>query len=97
LNSVSWFPFSFWGVNTVSLTYASTTLEGAGAAIVDTGTTLIYIPQPAYNKYLEVSGGKTDSSGLAYWTKEPTGTFTITIGSVRYPLSPAQQLIPKAQ
>lgn len=89
---------SYWGINTAGLSYGSTSLEGAASAIVDTGTTLIYIPSSAYSKFLSASGGTTDSSsGLARWTKAPTSNFVITIGSVAYTLTPAQYLVPTAQ
>jgi len=65
-------------------------------AIVDTGTTLIYIPTPAYNEFLLLSGGTT-SSGLARLTKKPAHTFTVKIGSTSFPLTPSQYLIPLAQ
>lgn len=95
---LSFFFNSYWGIDTASLTYASTTLESAASAIVDTGTTLIYIPTSAYTKFLSASGGTTDSTqGLARWSTKPTGTFTITIGSTAFPLTPAQYLIPTAQ
>ncbi|KAF8315705.1 acid protease, partial [Clavulina sp. PMI_390] len=92
-------PYSYyWGIATAGLSYGSTSLEGAANAIVDTGTTLIYIPTTAYNKFLTASGGTTDSTeGIPRYSTAPTGTFTITIGSVAYPLTPAQYLIPTAQ
>lgn len=65
---------------------------------MDTGTTLIYIPTSAYNKFLSASGGKTDSStGLAKFTTKPTGTFSFTIGGTVLTLTPAQYLVPTAQ
>ena len=92
-------PYSFyWGINVASITYGSTSLSSSASAIVDTGTTLIYIPTSAYNKFLSVAGGKTDpSSGLAEFSTEPTGTVTFKFGSTGYPLTPSQYLIPSAQ
>ncbi|KAF7981762.1 hypothetical protein HWV62_31825 [Athelia sp. TMB] len=87
----------YWGVSVSAITYGSTSL-GSGSGIVDTGTTLIYIPSSAYSKFLSASGGKTDSStGLAKFTTKPTGTFSFTIGGTTFPLTPAQYLIPSAQ
>ena len=80
------------------MTYGSTSLSGSTNAIVDTGTTLIYIPTPAYNKFLTASGGTTDqSTGLVRFSAKPTGTFTINIGSTAYPLTPSQYLVPSWQ
>jgi hypothetical protein len=80
------------------VTYGSTTLTGSTHAIVDTATTLIVIPTPAYENFLSAAGGETDSSsGLARFSTKPTGTFTIKIARIQYPLKPAQYLVPTAQ
>lgn len=92
-------PFSYyWGIDVASITYGTATLSSSNGAIVDTGTTLIYIPTSAYNKFLTASGGKTDSyTGLASWTVKPTGTVAFKFGSTSYTLTPAQYLVPEAQ
>ena len=91
-------PAAYWGISIASFTYGSTTLASSGSGIVDTGTTLIYIPTSAYNKFLSAAGGKTDSSsGLAVFTKKPTSNFGIKFGSTTYTLTPAQYLVPTAQ
>ncbi|KAE9372610.1 putative cathepsin E [Stipitochalara longipes BDJ] len=88
----------YWGISIASFTYGSTTLASSASGIVDTGTTLIYIPTSAYNKFLSAAGGKTDSSsGLAVFTKKPTSNFGIKFGSTTYTLTPAQYLVPSAQ
>lgn len=88
----------YWGISIASFTYGSTTLASSATGIVDTGTTLIYIPTSAYNKFLSATGGKTDSSsGLAVFTKKPTSNFGIKFGSTTYTLTPAQYLVPTAQ
>jgi hypothetical protein len=88
----------YWGISIASFTYGSTTLESSASGIVDTGTTLIYIPTSAYDKFLTAADGKTDSSsGLAVFTTEPTSNFGIKIGSTTYTLTPAQYLVPSSQ
>ncbi|KZP09518.1 acid protease [Athelia psychrophila] len=88
----------YWGVAVSAITYDGTSLASSGNAIVDTGTTLIYIPTAAYKKFLSGAGGKTDSTtGLAKFTTKPTGTFSFTIGGQKLTLSPAQYLVPTAQ
>lgn len=88
----------YWGISIASFTYGTTTLATGASGIVDTGTTLIYIPTAAYNKFLTATGGKTDtSSGLAVFTTKPTSNFAIKFGSTTYTLTPAQYLIPNAQ
>jgi hypothetical protein len=70
-----------------SLTYGSTHLQSPANAIIDTGTTLIYIPTLVYNMLLSVTSGTTDSSsGMARFLTQPTGTFMIKIGLVSYTL-----------
>ncbi|KAJ6781256.1 hypothetical protein PWT90_08893 [Aphanocladium album] len=88
----------YWGVSIASFNYGSTVLASGATGIVDTGTTLIYIPSSAYSKFLSAAGGKTDSSsGLAAFTKKPTSNFSIKIGSNTYTLTPDQYLVPAAQ
>ena len=76
--------------------YGSQVLISNTQAIVDTGTTLILIPTPAYTKFLTLTGGTT-SGGFASFTTKPTHIFTIKIGSVSFSLTPEQYLVPRAQ
>ncbi|KAM3514716.1 hypothetical protein MY11210_001687 [Beauveria gryllotalpidicola] len=90
---------AYWGVSIASFTYGSTVLaSGATAGIVDTGTTLVYIPSTAYSRFLAASGGQTDpTTGFASYTTKPTGTFGIKLGTNTYTLTPDQYLIPTSQ
>lgn len=89
---------SYWGIAITDFAYGSTTLGSNVSGIVDTGTTLIYIPTDAYNKFLSATNGTTDtSSGLASFNAEPTSNFSITFGSTTYTLTPSQYLVPAAQ
>lgn len=68
------------------------------SAIVDTGTTLIIIPTPAYTKFAALSGGEKDAaSGLLSFTHKPTKDFTFKISGKTFPLTPAQYLVPLEQ
>jgi hypothetical protein len=88
----------YWGISIAEFTYGSTKLSSRASGIVDTGTTLIYIPTSAYNNFLSAAGGETDeSSGLAAFTTEPTSDFGITFGSTTYTLTPSQYLVPTDQ
>ncbi|KAF7317235.1 Aspartic protease [Mycena chlorophos] len=89
----------YWGVSVSNFKFGSTTLSSSSAqGIVDTGTTLIYIPTAAYNKFLSASGGKLDNeSGLVKFTKKPTSNFTFTVGGTTYTLTPSQYLIAEDQ
>jgi len=89
---------AYWGISIASFTYGSTTLASSASGIVDTGTTLIYIPTKAYNKFLSATGGETDSSsGLAVFATKPTSNFGIKFGATTYTLTPSQYLVPTAQ
>jgi hypothetical protein len=88
----------YWGISISSFTYGSTTLASSGTGIIDTGTTLIYIPTSAYNNFLSAANGITDpNSGLASFTTQPESNFSIEFGSTTYTLTPSQYLIPTAQ
>ncbi|KAF7903608.1 uncharacterized protein EAF01_006657 [Botrytis porri] len=88
----------YWGINIAGFTYGTTTLATSATGIVDTGTTFIYIPTAAYNKFLAVTGGQTESSnGIASFTTKPTANFSIKFGTTTYSLTPAQYLVPTAQ
>lgn len=103
--SISYFPqlqsgaaAAYWGISIAKMTYGSTTLSSSTSGIVDTGTTLIYIPSSAYSRFLSAAGGKTDSSsGLAVFSTKPTANVGITFGSTTFTLTPAQYLVPQAQ
>ena len=87
-----------WGIAAPSLFYDSIILGINAQCIVDTATTLIYIPTGAYNKFLGASKATQDpSTGLASYDIQPTGTFFITFGNANYSLTPSQYLIPKEQ
>nr|GAT59498.1 aspartic protease [Mycena chlorophos] len=89
----------YWGVSVTKFEFGSTTLSSSSAqGIVDTGTTLIYIPTSAYNKFLSASGGKLDNdSGLVKFTKKPTSNFSFSVGGTTYTLTPSQYLIAEDQ
>ncbi|KAF7293284.1 Aspartic protease [Mycena chlorophos] len=89
----------YWGVTVSDFAFGSTSLSTTGVqGIVDTGTTLIYIPSTAYTKFLSASGGKLDNeSGLVKFTTEPTANLSFVVGGVTYTLTPAQYLIAQSQ
>jgi hypothetical protein len=88
----------YWGVDVTSVKFGSTSLGSISQAIVDTGTTLIYLPQSLYTKFLSASGGKLDSStGLVRFTTKPTSNLVFTIGGTAFTMTPGDYLIPTAQ
>ncbi|KAF8180911.1 aspartic peptidase domain-containing protein [Mycena galopus ATCC 62051] len=89
---------SYWGITISSITYNGKSIGGPYNSVVDTGTTLVYIPTAAYNAFLSASGGKTDAStGFASWTTFPTENLAFTIGGVPFTLTPSQYVIPTTQ
>ncbi|KAF7981201.1 hypothetical protein HWV62_34527 [Athelia sp. TMB] len=88
----------YWGVEVTTISYGGKSIGSGLPAIVDTGTTLIYIPSSSYSSFLSSGGGTTDIfSGLAKFDSKPTATFSFTIGGTTFNLTPAQYLIPTAQ
>ncbi|OZJ01397.1 hypothetical protein BZG36_05764 [Bifiguratus adelaidae] len=93
---------NYWGIDVSSITYGSTSLQSTSVAgIVDTGTTLIYIPDSAYNAFLEATEGSLDSTtGLV---KIPSSSYSglqnvnFNIGGTTFSLSPAQYIVPQDQ
>ncbi|KAK8144511.1 hypothetical protein G3M48_005718 [Beauveria asiatica] len=87
----------FWGVS-ASFQYGSKKLGSTNAGIVDTGTTLIALPDAAYKAFLAASGGSYDSkTQFVRYSKKPSSTLSITFGSTTYTLTPDQYLVPKDQ
>ncbi|KAJ7726319.1 putative aspartic protease [Mycena maculata] len=89
----------YWGVSVTDFTFGSTSLGTTTASgIVDTGTTLFYIPTATYDKFLTASDGKLDSTtGLVKYTTKPTADFTFVVGGTTYTLTPTDYLVPTAQ
>lgn len=85
----------FWGI-AGSFKYNGKKLGSTSAGIVDTGTTLIYLPTSSFKAFLKASNG-TSKSGLASYTTKPTAKLTITIGTNDYDLTPDEYLIPSDQ
>lgn len=96
--SISYFPSPgpYWSVSVSSFTYGTKSL-GSGSGIVDTGTTLIYIPDGAFTQFSSATGGRIDKTGLISFSKKPTANFGVTINGKTYTLTPDQYLVPKVQ
>lgn len=87
---------NYWSVDVSS--FGPLPLATGATCVVDTGTTLVYIPPTALASFALLTGGTiTDSEGLLRYSKMPTKTFDIVIGSNTYTLTPSQYIIPKAQ
>ncbi|KAF8597294.1 acid protease [Ceratobasidium sp. AG-I] len=95
-------PYSaYWGIDVDALSYDGanqTALIQAASAIVDTGTTLTYIPTPAMKAFLAATDGVLDhSTTLASFQTKPTANITLTISGTAFTLSPDQYLVPEGQ
>jgi hypothetical protein len=88
-----------WAVDVSSITYGSTTLLNVThPVIVDTGTTFTYIPESAFDLFINITGGAVDpNTSITYWTSPPTGNLAFTIGGKPFTLTPSQYVIPPAQ
>ncbi|KAJ7621072.1 putative cathepsin E [Roridomyces roridus] len=88
----------YWGVSPNQFKIGSVSLLGSASGIVDTGTTLIYIPSFVFTEFLLGTGGRSDSStGLVKYRKKPSANFSFVIGGTTYTLAPDQYLVPAAQ
>lgn len=87
----------YWGLQVTGLKVGSTSVSMSAAdAIVDTGTTLIYLPPAAYKGIIKATGGTADE-GIISFTKMPTATITIELGGNSFALTPSQYLVPTAE
>ncbi|KIY42838.1 acid protease [Fistulina hepatica ATCC 64428] len=90
----------YWGIDQ-SVTYGSsgTTIMSSTAGIVDTGTTLIYLPSDAYEAYVSATGASEDIltgmlkiSATDYDSLE---SLYFTIGGTEFELTPDAQVWPR--
>ncbi|CZS91345.1 related to aspartic proteinase precursor [Rhynchosporium graminicola] len=89
----------FWGINVTKFTYGTTVLSSdISMGIVDTGTVITWIPTPAFEAFLSITGAQFESRNrVPEWTRRPTANFSITFGSTTYTLTPDQYLLPTDQ
>ncbi|KAH9921806.1 acid protease [Fomitopsis serialis] len=80
--------------------YGSETLFSNEAGIVDTGTTLIYIPSSAYNRYVSATGATLDdNTGLLRLSTSQYNNLkdmTFTIGGTEYTFTANAQIWPRS-
>jgi cathepsin E len=87
----------YWGINQ-SVAYGTTTIMSTTAGIVDTGTTLIYLPTDAYNKYVSATGATLDNNTGLLKVSSVTSLKSLffTMGGVAYELTANAQQWPHA-
>ncbi|CAK5265902.1 unnamed protein product [Mycena citricolor] len=89
----------YWGIEQ-SITYGTTSLMSRTAGIVDTGTTLIYLPTSAYNKYQRATGAVADNAtGLLRITSAQYSSLknlNFLIGGTTHSLTPNGQIWPRS-
>ncbi|KAJ6492302.1 aspartic peptidase domain-containing protein [Mycena sanguinolenta] len=80
-------PFNlYWDITVSGITYGGASIGASANAIVDTGTTFIFLPVAAYDAFLSASDGETDAStGVASWSTLPTADLAFTIGGFTIP------------
>ncbi|KAF8706898.1 peptidase A1 family, partial [Rhizoctonia solani] len=102
-NVTSNYPYSlYWGIDIDTITYDEdnnkTILTNAAPAIVDTGTTLTYIPTATMNTFLAVSDGRIDpDTTLPAFQTKPSSNITFIISGTSLALSPDQYLVSQEQ
>ncbi|KAJ3712474.1 aspartic peptidase domain-containing protein [Lentinula raphanica] len=79
---------NYWGV-TQTLTYGSTTIQSSLSGIVDTGTTLLYLEENGFNKYIEATGITTAQF-------DALEDLVFTIGGTDFVLTANAQIWPRS-
>ncbi|KAG8692072.1 hypothetical protein FRC11_003911, partial [Ceratobasidium sp. 423] len=103
VNVTSTTPYSsYWGIDIDAVTYDGgnnrTVLTQAESAIVDTGTTLTYVPTATMNAFLVASNGQLDpDTTLPAFRTKPSSSLTFIISGTALTLLPDQYLVPKEQ
>ncbi|KAJ3856526.1 family A1 protease [Lentinula lateritia] len=89
----------YWGI-TQTVTYGSTTIQSSLSGIVDTGTTLLYLEETGFNKYIKAIGATLDNETGLY--KITTAQYNalenlvFTIGGTEFSLTPNAQIWPRS-
>lgn len=94
------FPASeYWGINQ-TVSYGTTEIMASDAGIVDTGTTLVYLPSDAFASYINSTGGVLDdATGLYSITPAQYAaldTLNFNIGGTTFGLTPNAQIWPRS-
>lgn len=89
----------YWGI-TQAITYGSSTpiLSPSSAGIVDTGTTLLYLPTDAFLRYVSATNATRHSTGLleiASTEFAKLKSLFFTIGGVKYEFTANAQIWPR--
>ncbi|KAJ4000689.1 family A1 protease [Lentinula boryana] len=88
----------YWGI-TQSISYGGTEIMASAIGVVDTGTTLNYMPTDTFNSYINTTGGIYDEvTGLYEITEEQYNALDdliFTIGGTDFPLTPNAQIWPR--
>ncbi|KAG9003878.1 Type I transmembrane sorting receptor [Tulasnella sp. 427] len=85
----------YWNIKSGGFSYNGGSSTGSFSAVIDSGTTLIYIPTAAAKKlYAAIPGAKDASStvGAGFYTypcSSSLGAITISFGSTKYAINPA--------
>ncbi|EJU06274.1 family A1 protease [Dacryopinax primogenitus] len=86
----------YWGINQ-SITMGGTTIMATTAGIVDTGTTLLYLPEGTYNSYVSATGATLDENTglLTVASESDLQSLYFTIGGTEYELTANAQIWPR--
>ncbi|KAE9406893.1 aspartic protease [Gymnopus androsaceus JB14] len=89
----------YWGISQ-TISYAGKTIQTSTEGIVDTGTTLLYLEETAFNAYIKATGGKlNEATGLYTITTaqlDALEDLVFTIGGTEFSLTPNAQIWPRS-
>ncbi|KIK68767.1 hypothetical protein GYMLUDRAFT_68600 [Collybiopsis luxurians FD-317 M1] len=88
----------YWGINQ-SISYGGAEIMATTTGVIDTGTTLLYLPTDTFNAYINSTGGVFDqTTGLYEITEDQYNALedlVFTIGGTDFPLTPNAQIWPR--
>ncbi|KZO98042.1 aspartic proteinase [Calocera viscosa TUFC12733] len=86
----------YWGIDQ-SITMGGETIMTTTAGIVDTGTTLLYLPENTYNSYVSATGATVDENTglLTVGSESDLESLYFTIGGTEFELTANAQIWPR--
>ncbi|KAF5386467.1 hypothetical protein D9757_005902 [Collybiopsis confluens] len=89
----------YWGINQ-SISYKGVEIMATSTGVIDTGTTLLYLPTDTFNSYIASTGGVFDeATGLYEITEAQYNALedlVFNIGGTELPLTPNAQIWPRS-
>ncbi|KIK68762.1 hypothetical protein GYMLUDRAFT_733420 [Collybiopsis luxurians FD-317 M1] len=90
----------YWGISGLDMKYQNATIGSSQTCIVDTGTTLIYLPKSTFQAYKNATGAETDPStnllSITLIQYQNLVDLIVNIGGKQFYLTPNGQIFPRS-